>query len=223
MRVLSYNVRVLRDDRAAVTRVIRACLPDVVCVQEAPRFLRWRGLRAGLAADSGLLLAGGGRVGGLAVLCAYGVEVVATEHHELTPVPGLHRRALSIAVVETGGRRYVVGCTHLDLRADARLEHAEEILALLAAARGAYGGPVVLAGDLNEGPDGAAWRRIAERYPDTCPGGGPTFRSDRPDRRIDAVFAEHGLTVRTAGVPTEPDPADLAIATDHLPVLADLA
>jgi endonuclease/exonuclease/phosphatase family metal-dependent hydrolase len=35
VRVLSYNVRSMRDDRAALARVIRACAPDIVCVQEA--------------------------------------------------------------------------------------------------------------------------------------------------------------------------------------------
>ncbi|MFD0632519.1 endonuclease/exonuclease/phosphatase family protein [Catenulispora yoronensis] len=36
VRVLSYNVRSLRDDRAALARVVRGCEPDVVCVQESP-------------------------------------------------------------------------------------------------------------------------------------------------------------------------------------------
>lgn len=36
IRVLSYNVRSLRDDTEALARVIRACEPDLVCVQEAP-------------------------------------------------------------------------------------------------------------------------------------------------------------------------------------------
>ena len=42
VRVLSYNIRSMRDDTAALARVIRACAPDLVLVQEAPRFFRWR-------------------------------------------------------------------------------------------------------------------------------------------------------------------------------------
>ena len=42
VRIMSYNIRSLRDDRAAVVRVIRDVDPDVVCIQEAPRFFRWR-------------------------------------------------------------------------------------------------------------------------------------------------------------------------------------
>jgi endonuclease/exonuclease/phosphatase family metal-dependent hydrolase len=42
LRLLSYNVRSLRDDASAVARVIRAAEPDLVCIQEAPRLFRWR-------------------------------------------------------------------------------------------------------------------------------------------------------------------------------------
>ena len=41
LRVLSYNVRSLRDDPEALGRVIRSAQPHVVLVQEAPRFWRW--------------------------------------------------------------------------------------------------------------------------------------------------------------------------------------
>ena len=60
LRVLSYNVRGLRDDRQALAEVVRAADPDVVCVQEAPRFLRWRSTCAALARTSGLVVVGGG-------------------------------------------------------------------------------------------------------------------------------------------------------------------
>src|SRR5690348_9130132 len=60
VRLLSYNVRSLRDDRAALARVIRACAPDVVCVQEAPRFFRWRKHAARLAQATGLYYVTGG-------------------------------------------------------------------------------------------------------------------------------------------------------------------
>lgn len=42
IRVLSYNIRSLRDDTDALARVIKACAPDLVLLQEAPRFFRWR-------------------------------------------------------------------------------------------------------------------------------------------------------------------------------------
>lgn len=36
IRVLSYNVRSMKDDTEALARVVLACAPDLVCVQEAP-------------------------------------------------------------------------------------------------------------------------------------------------------------------------------------------
>ena len=64
LRVLSYNVRSLRDDADAVASVIRSCEPDVVCIQEAPRFLRWRSKCAALARTSGMFVVTGGRPAG---------------------------------------------------------------------------------------------------------------------------------------------------------------
>ncbi|HEY2985649.1 MAG TPA: hypothetical protein VGJ38_15950, partial [Jatrophihabitantaceae bacterium] len=61
LRLLCYNVRSLRDDEDAVARVIRGCEAHVVCVQEAPRFARWRSKNAALARRSGLVVVGGGR------------------------------------------------------------------------------------------------------------------------------------------------------------------
>ena len=64
MRVLTYNVRSLRDSARDVADVMRACGPDVVCLQEAPRFLFWRRKLARLAADAGLEVVTGGRSAG---------------------------------------------------------------------------------------------------------------------------------------------------------------
>lgn len=62
VRVLSYNIRSQRDDRRALARVIRACEPDLVCVQESPRYWRPEGQAAWLARNTGtVILSGGGR------------------------------------------------------------------------------------------------------------------------------------------------------------------
>ena len=64
LRVLTYNVRSMRDDRDALGRVLRAAEPDVVLIQESPRFLRWRSLCAELARRGNLVVVGGGRYAG---------------------------------------------------------------------------------------------------------------------------------------------------------------
>jgi endonuclease/exonuclease/phosphatase family metal-dependent hydrolase len=75
LRVLSYNVRGLRDDRAALADVVRSVDPDVVCVQEAPKYLRWRSKCASLAREWGLLyVAGGGSTGGTALFAHLRVD-----------------------------------------------------------------------------------------------------------------------------------------------------
>ena len=60
LRLMSWNVRSLRDDRRAVVTVIKECGPDVLFVQEAPRFLRAQTTLAALARESGLVVAAGG-------------------------------------------------------------------------------------------------------------------------------------------------------------------
>lgn len=225
LRVAAYNVRSLRDDVAALVRVIAAMRPDVLCLQEAPRLAGWRRGRARLARRAGLTVVPGRRRGGLAILLGPGVRAVHAEHHLLRPFPPLERRALAIAVVEKGGRRAAVGCVHLDLSAGARLRHVAEIERQMARVRDRFGVPDVLAGDINEEPGRAAWRYLTRRYTDcfaAAPvGDGDTFPAWKPAKRIDGVFAGPGLAVRACGVPRA-GPADLAAATDHLPVQADL-
>ena len=89
----------MRDDRAALARVIRGANPDLVCVQEAPRFLRWRSTCAALARTSGLVVVGGGRVGGAnLIMSTLAVDVVDVACVAFSTDPGLHHRGAAIAV-----------------------------------------------------------------------------------------------------------------------------
>jgi endonuclease/exonuclease/phosphatase family metal-dependent hydrolase len=217
---MSYNVRALRDDVAALARVVRSQAPDVLCVQEAPRFARWRTRRADLARRFGMYVAAGERPGGLAIFTGLRAAVVRAEYHVLSHVPRLHRRALAVAVLDIAGAgRVVAACAHLDLDAAARLRHAAEIEAVLADVRRRHDAPLILAGDLNEGPDGPAWRRLAEGRTDV--GAAPTFPAYAPHRRIDAILVTPPLRPRTTEV-SVPRDHDVVRASDHRPVVADL-
>src|SRR3712207_1175105 len=109
LRVLTYNVRSLRDDGHAVARVIRACEPDVVCVQEAPRFLRWRSRCAALARESGLVVVTGGRTaGGLLLLAHLRLPLRAAHAVLLSKAPRLHQRGVAIGVFDVGGTAVTV-------------------------------------------------------------------------------------------------------------------
>jgi endonuclease/exonuclease/phosphatase family metal-dependent hydrolase len=234
LRVLSYNIRSLRDDPAAVARVVGALRPDVVCLQEVPRMPGWRGKRRRLARACGLSVAAGRRAAGLAVLAGPRARVVHHEFHLLSRVPGLHRRGLAIAVLDLGSERpgegaarLIAASTHLDLRDEPRRAHTAEVLALLDRVRAAYPAPAVLAGDINEEPGGASWTLLTGRFRDAhavAPSGEPaTFSARNPRRRIDGVFTDPGIEVIGCGVPAEPAlAADYPLATDHRPLLADL-
>ncbi|MEU9231699.1 endonuclease/exonuclease/phosphatase family protein [Streptomyces subrutilus] len=227
IRVLSYNIRSLRDDEEALARVIRACAPDLVFVQEAPRFFRWRKHAARLAAKCDLVVLGGGATAaGPLLMCSLRVFVERTQDELLPRTPGLHRRGFATAVVRIGGVRAGLVCAHLSLDRGERLAHAGLLLERLAGLDTPYG---IVAGDVNEGPDGPAFGHLAGTLQDcwsVAPWGGErTFPAAAPDRRIDAVFATEGVEVLACGVPAGlagVSSADLRSATDHLPVLAAL-
>lgn len=227
IRVLAYNVRSMRDDTDALARVITACAPDLVLVQEAPRFFRWRKKLARLAAASGqTVLTGGATAAGPAILCSLRATVERTRDVLLPLTPGLHRRGFATAVVRFGGARLGVLSCHLSLRQDERYEQGGMLLDRLAALGVEH---AVAGGDLNERPDGRTFRRLAAALRDcraVSPWGGEfTSTATDPHQRIDALFATEGIEVLGCGVPLGlpgVSEADLRRATDHLPVLAAL-
>jgi endonuclease/exonuclease/phosphatase family metal-dependent hydrolase len=227
IRVLSYNIRSLRDDTTALARVITACAPDLVLLQEAPRFFRWRKKLSRLAAASGqVVLSGGATASGPALLCSLRATVERTEDVLLPLTPGLHRRGFATAVVRFGAARVGVLSCHLSLQKDERRKQGDLLLDRLAA----LGTPhAVAGGDLNERPDGRTFTRLAAELQDgwaVAPWGGEyTSTPGDPHQRIDALFATPGVQVLGCGVPLgHPgvSEADLRAATDHLPVLAAL-
>lgn len=227
IRVLSYNIRSMRDDTDALARVIRACAPDLVLIQEAPLFFRWRKKLARLASAAGLVvLSGGGTAAGPALLCSLRATVERTEDVLLPLTPGQHRRGFATAVVRIGGTRLGVLSCHLSLSQDERYEQGGMLLDRLA---GMGVDHVIAGGDLNDRPDGRTFGRMAKELQDcwaTAPWGEEyTWTPGNPFQRIDAIFATQGIEVLGCGVPlglpgvTE---ADMRAATDHFPVLAAL-
>ncbi|MCX4551596.1 endonuclease/exonuclease/phosphatase family protein [Streptomyces sp. NBC_01387] len=224
IRVLSYNIRSMRDDREALARVISACDPDLVLIQEAPRFFRWRKAAAWLAARTDLVTLGGGATAaGPLLLCSLRATVERTEDVLLPRTPGLHQRGFATAVVRIGGARIGVLSCHLSLRSDERHTQAGLLLDRLDTMDVPH---AVVAGDLNERPDGRSFQRLAAALQDCWAtkqwGGEYTSPAQDPRSRIDAVFATAGVEVLGCGVPSDVPAADLRAASDHLPVLAAL-
>jgi endonuclease/exonuclease/phosphatase family metal-dependent hydrolase len=228
LRLLSYNVRSLRDDADAVAQVIRACSADVVAVQEAPRFLRWRSKRAALARKSGLVVASAHRPGGLTLLVSLRVKVVDTSFALLPKTAKLHQRAVCAALLEVDGARWSVASVHLSLSDDERWQHMQPLWDAVRR----WDSPLVVAGDINEKPDGRVWKALAAELQDAyavAPDGpGETYSAKRvPNKRIDGIFVDPSATVvgchavhpgGVEGLPAEM----LTAASDHLPVLAVL-
>ncbi|WP_459798965.1 endonuclease/exonuclease/phosphatase family protein [Herbidospora sp. RD11066] len=187
---------------------MRALAVDVLCAQE-------RGYGRAFARLTGLEVVCSARFSGVAVYVRPGVRVLHTEHHGLRWFPGLERRSIAVAVVEAEGLRLAVASFHLDLHAGARLAHAVEISRRVETVAMRFDAVPVVAGDLNELPGAAAWKHLTSRYAED--GSGGTFAG----KRIDAIFTGRGLRALPRGV-AEAEEDDLAAASDHRPVVADL-
>jgi endonuclease/exonuclease/phosphatase family metal-dependent hydrolase len=227
LRLMTYNVRALRGDPDAVVRAIRAAAPDVVCLQEAPRFLRWRSHAAALARRAGLLVVTGGRpAGGNLLLSSLAVDLHASWDVRFSVEPGLHRRGAAVALLSRGGRRFAVAGTHLDVREGPRQRHIEELEQAIAALV-PPATPTVVAGDMNARPGSATWAALSRTRIDVAAqaaartGAVPADTSTAADpyQRIDGIFAGPGILVESCEAPRT---ADTARASDHLPVLAAL-
>lgn len=215
LRLLSYNVHGLHDDVAALTRVVRAAQPDVMCVQEAPRRFRWRHKCADLARRCGMYVAaGGGDSLGNLLLVSLRVRVLETWSMRFPLTPGRHLRGAAFARCAVPGSRFLLVGSHLATDDAERPQQA----ALLRAACGGNGDPVLIGADLNETDSGLAWRTLRDGRTDVGEGTGPTYSTLRPKRRIDAVFADPACKPTRYEVLDSPDARR---ASDHFPLLVD--
>lgn len=208
MRVVSWNVRSLRDDEGGVVELVRALAPDIVVLQEAPRLWRWRTSRRRLARRCGLRLVTRQRAAGNCVLAAPTVEVLTSYAVAFPKRAGLHRRATAGVLVRLEGRRACVAGTHLDLDAGARLDSAARVRAAVPS-----GVPLVLCADVNDTPGSAAWAVLADGLVDK--GEALTFPATGPERRLDALLVHPALLVRSHVVVE-------SHASDHRPIAADI-
>ena len=212
LRVMTFNIRQLREDASAVLTVLRESGADVVAIQEPPRGpfgghrLRRLSASAGYVA---VVVGGGART--TALLVRDGLTVTQPRAVRLRWTPGRTRRGLAVADVL--GVRVV--SAHLSLVPAERAQHLDRLLRVVQAAPGGC----VVAGDLNEDPGGPTHRRLALRLRDVTAGVGPTFTARNPRRRLDVVLTSGAL--RAGGARALRDEAARA-ASDHLPVLVDL-
>jgi endonuclease/exonuclease/phosphatase family metal-dependent hydrolase len=215
LRVVSYNVHGLRDDRAALTGLVRDLAPDVVIVQEAPRRFRWRHKCAALADDFGLVVGAGGQPAlGNLLLVSLRVRVHETWNLRYPLTPGRHLRGAAFARCTVRGASFTISGSHLTTDPAERPAQAAEWKSALSEIEG----PLIAACDLNEGPGGGAWRTVADGFV-TNATDTHTFPATLPRVRLDALFVSPDISVESYEV-VATDQARMA--SDHLPVVADL-
>ncbi|KUL24963.1 endonuclease/exonuclease/phosphatase family protein [Actinoplanes awajinensis] len=215
LRVVSWNVHGMKDDRAALVGLVRELAPDVLVVQEAPRRFRWREKSATLAADCGMVVAAGGlpALGNL-LLVSLRVAIGETWCVRYPLTPGRHLRGAFFAQGRVRGASFTVSGSHLatdPAERPTQAAHWKDELTRIT-------GPLIAAADLNEGPGGGAWRTVEDGLV-TTKDDDPTFPAAAPSKRIDGLFVSPDVHIERYEIIA----TDRArVASDHLPVLADL-
>lgn len=222
LRVASYNLRGLRDDVAALIRVVRSIDPDVLLVQEIPRRPLASRRIPDLAHRCGLRWSGRTRrVSGTGVMTSPRVQAQPSRDRALPVGLGQNPRSYTFtALRRPGGRALAVASIHLPLIASQRVQHAGQVMSELTVDPALRDLPWVVGGDLNESGDGAAWQALARHLQVVSPVT-PTFPSGDPRRCIDALFASPVIGI-CGQRPVHLERAALTAATDHLPVWADV-
>ena len=154
---------------------------------------------------------------GVGVAAVPELEVIRTDKVALPKLDGREPRA--VAVVEY--KDFVLCSTHLDLTLESQLGQVKVINHYMDSLYADCGKPVFLGGDFNCFPDSEPVALLKETWtlltPETV-----SFPSHAPDRCIDYIFVRpngHKVTVKHASIPQTLQSADLATASDHLPVV----
>ena len=214
MRIASYNIKALRQDRAAVVAVLRNIDADVVGVQESTHWpaRRWRLARLARAAGLEVVVTGWG-ARETSLLARPGLAVVDRQRIPLPWTPGRSRRGIAGATV--AGVPVIV--VHFSLDPAERRRHLERIDTVLAQYEPDR---AVVVGDLNEQPDGPCWSALTARLTDGAADAGPTFPSSGPGARIDAILVGSRHEVLASHVRSD---ELVRLASDHCPVYCDIS
>jgi endonuclease/exonuclease/phosphatase family metal-dependent hydrolase len=245
LRVATYNIQAGTgmDRRFDVDRQIetlRALDADIIGLQEVDVHWsarsQWRDLATEIADGLGMKVFFGPiydfdplaegrprRQFGIAILSRY--PILYAENHSITrlstQVPNPQPESapgFPEVVVNVFGAHVHVYSTHLDFRGDPRIRQMQvaDMLRIMSKDEGRR---QILLGDLNARPNAPElaplWGYVGDAW--LAGGSGPemTYPTSAPDRRIDYVTVSPRVTVRSVRVP-------YTVASDHLPVVADL-
>lgn len=231
IRVMTYNIHVgvgmdKKLDLPRIAGVINAQHPDLVGLQEVDRGVqRTQGIdeiaelakltRMDYAFAFNLHYQGGQY--GVAILSRSPIR--ATDHRLFQNTREAERRGFIRAEVRVHGRLVNFVTTHLDYQYDdGRLFESQQLLSALKDVKG----PLIIVGDFNDIPAGRAYQLMRYQFGDAWIESrgteeGLSYPADKPAKRIDYIFFRSTDRVRTKSawiINT--------LASDHLPVVADL-
>ncbi len=217
MRVLVWNAQGFRRGVDAAVDVAAAVDPDVIVMTECGSRRRLRRFEDEL--DMASAVARPFRRGTRnAILARPPYRIADPRLHGFASGGGSHPRGALIVAVRKPGISFTAVSVHLGLAPGERRRHARELTDALRS----FDGPLLVGGDMNEGPDGDAVSWISERFWDawdSVRGPGFTFPSGDPIARIDYLFVSEGIRVIRSLVG---DTDGARAASDHLPLVVEL-
>ena len=141
---------------------------------------------------------------------------LAIEECHTLDLPTLEPRGAACAVIGNGERKFRVIGTHLDLSG---LKRRDQVRSMLGFAAEHGDMPTVILGDFNQWGHGTgAMREFADGWNLIAPG--PSYPSRAPVARLDRIVHCGGWQCGAAAVHRS---ALAAVASDHLPIHADLS
>lgn len=233
MRLLTYNVHAFVGtdnvyDPERVARVIEACRPNVVALQEVdfgrgpvaePSALEW--LAGRLQMRFHFTYTRDGKRGhfGNAVLTPYELTLVA---EGMLPRRRDEARAVQWLKVVSPHFQLQLMNTHLSVKLRERRAQVEALLGAEWLVRASSEQALVVCGDFNSSPLSRVYRRLSHDLRDVQTRAErrlATWPARMPFWRIDHLFVSRGVTIQAARVV---DDALARTASDHLPLLAEL-
>jgi endonuclease/exonuclease/phosphatase family metal-dependent hydrolase len=230
LRVMTYNIHVgvgmdKKLDLQRIADVIKQEHPDLVGLQEVDRGVKRTEGKDEIAELAKLTLMDytfahnldyqGGQYG-VAILSRSLIQKI--DHRMYENKREAERRGMIRVEVDFAGRTLNFATTHLDYQQeDGRLFETEQMLKFLDDVRG----PLIVVGDFNDEPTGSAYKLMLTKFDDSWisrgKGNGWSYPADKPAKRIDYIFCRtvDGLRAKKKWVVD-------SLATDHIPVVADL-
>ena len=227
LRVMTYNIHVgvgmdKKLDLQRIADVINRERPDLVGLQEVDR-----GVRRTEGRDEIVELAKltqmefafapnldyqGGKYG-VAILSRWPIK--KTVHRMFENKRESERRGMLHVEIEVDKKTVNFVTTHLDYQfEDGRLFETEQLMRFLDGAKG----PLIVVADLNDIPDGSAYKLMRTKFDDAwlasrAKGDGFSYPADKPVKRIDHIFYGKGVRAKKVWVIA-------TLASDHIPVVA---